>query len=83
MANYYFMECCLEHQKTRIIKECNLMGCEGKHHFQEHFIEKKDDRKKLAHFYAEENEVSDSDSDLDFLSSFIDNQEKGNELSFY
>ena len=32
---------------------------------------------------AEENEVSDSDSDLDFLSSFIDNQEKGNELSFY
>ena len=32
---------------------------------------------------AEENEVTDSDSDLDFLSSFIDNQEKGNELSFY
>ena len=32
---------------------------------------------------AEENEVNDSDSDLDFLSSFIDNQEKGNELSFY
>ena len=32
---------------------------------------------------TEENEVSDSDSDLDFLSSFIDNQEKGNELSFY
>ena len=52
MANYYFMECCLEHQKTRIIEECNLMGCEGKHHFQEHFIEKKDDRKKLVHFYC-------------------------------
>ena len=32
---------------------------------------------------AEENEVSDSDSDLDSLSSFIDNQENGNELSFY
>ena len=32
---------------------------------------------------AEENEVSDYDSDLDSLSSFIDNQEKGNELSFY
>ena len=32
---------------------------------------------------AEENEVSDSDSDWDSLSSFIDNQENGNELSFY
>ena len=32
---------------------------------------------------AEENEVSDSDSDLDSLSSFIDNQENSNELSFY
>ena len=32
---------------------------------------------------AEENEVSEYDSDLDSLSSFIDNQEKGNELSFY
>ena len=32
---------------------------------------------------AEENEVSDYDSDLDFLSSFIYNQHKGNELSFY
>ena len=32
---------------------------------------------------AEENEVSDYDSDLDSLSSFIDNQHKGNELSFY
>ena len=30
---------------------------------------------------AEENEVSEYDSDLDSLSSFIDNQ--GNELSFY
>ena len=30
---------------------------------------------------AEENEVSDSDSDWE--SSFIDNQENGNELSFY
>ena len=32
---------------------------------------------------AEENEVSDYDSDLDSLSSFIDNQENGSELSFY
>ena len=32
---------------------------------------------------AEENEVSEYDSDLDSLSSFIDNQENGNELSFY
>ena len=32
---------------------------------------------------AEENEVSDYDSDLDSLSSFIYNQHKGNELSFY
>ena len=32
---------------------------------------------------AEENGVSDYDSDFDSLSSFIDNQEKGNELSFY
>ena len=32
---------------------------------------------------AEENEVSDYDSDLDSLSSFIDSQGKGNELSFY
>ena len=32
---------------------------------------------------AEENEVSDSDSDLDSLSSFIDNQENSNKLSFY
>ena len=32
---------------------------------------------------AEENEISDYDSDLDSLSSFIDNQENGNELSFY
>ena len=32
---------------------------------------------------AEENEVSDSDSDLDSLSPFIGNQENGNELSFY
>ena len=31
---------------------------------------------------AEENEVSDYDSDLDSLSSFIDSQGKGNELSF-
>ena len=44
-SNYYVMECCFEHQKTRIIEECDLMGCEGKHHFQEYFIEKKDDRK--------------------------------------
>ena len=51
-SNYYFMECCFEHQKTRIIEECNLMGCEGKHHFQEYFIGKKDDRKKLARFYC-------------------------------
>ena len=46
------MECCFDYQKTRIIEECNLMGCEGKHHFQEYFIEKKDDRKKLAYFYC-------------------------------
>ena len=46
------MECCFDYQKTRITEECNLMGCEGKHHFQEYFIEKKDDRKKLAHFYC-------------------------------
>ena len=45
-SNYYVMECCFEHQKTRIIEECDLMGCEGKHHFQEYFIEKKYDRKK-------------------------------------
>ena len=32
---------------------------------------------------AGENEVSGDDSDLDSLSSFIDNQENGNELSFY
>ena len=32
---------------------------------------------------SKENEVSDSDSDLDSLSSFIDNQENSNELSFY
>ena len=32
---------------------------------------------------AEENEVSDSDSDWDSLLSFIDNQENSNELSFY
>ena len=32
---------------------------------------------------AEENEISDYDSDLDSLSSFIDNQENGSELSFY
>ena len=32
---------------------------------------------------AEENEVSDSDSDWDSLLSFIDNQENCNELSFY
>ena len=32
---------------------------------------------------AEENEVSDYDSDLDSLWSFIDNQENSNELSFY
>ena len=32
---------------------------------------------------AEENEVSDYDSDLDSLSSFIDNQKNGNELSFH
>ena len=32
---------------------------------------------------AEENEGSDYDYDLDSLSSFIDNQENGNELSFY
>ena len=50
MANYYFMECCFEHEKTRIIEECNVMGCERKHHFQEYFIEKKDDRKKLTRF---------------------------------
>ena len=51
-SNYYFMECCFEHQKTHIIEECDLMGCEGKHHFQEYFIEKKDDRKRLARFYC-------------------------------
>ena len=51
-SNYYFMECIFEYQKTRIIEECDLMGCEGKHHFQEYFIEKKDDRKKLACFYC-------------------------------
>ena len=45
-SNYYFMECFFEYQKTRIIEECDLMGCEGKHHFQEYFIEKKYDRKK-------------------------------------
>ena len=50
-SNYYFMECCFEHQKTHIIEECDLMGCEGKH-FQEYFIEKKDDRKRLARFYC-------------------------------
>ena len=32
---------------------------------------------------SKENEVRDSDSDLDSLSSFIDNQENGNKLSFY
>ena len=32
---------------------------------------------------AEENEVSDYDSYLDSLLSFIDNQEKGNELGFF
>ena len=32
---------------------------------------------------AEENEVSDYDYDLDSFSLFIDNQENGNELSFY
>ena len=32
---------------------------------------------------AEENEFSNYDSDLDSLSSFISNQENGNELSFY
>ena len=32
---------------------------------------------------AEENEVSNYDSDLDSLSSFISNQENGNKLSFY
>ena len=32
---------------------------------------------------AEENQVSDYDSDLDSLSSFIENQENGNELSFH
>ena len=26
------------------------MGCERKHHFQEYFVEKIDDRKKLARF---------------------------------
>ena len=51
-SNYYFMECCFEHQKTHIIEKCDLMGCEGKHHFQKYFIEKKDDQKKLAHFYC-------------------------------
>ena len=50
-SSYYVMECCFEHQKTRIIEECDLMGCERKHHFQEYFIEKKYDRKKLARFY--------------------------------
>ena len=39
------MECCFEYQQTCIIEECNLMGWEGKHHFQEYFLEKKDDRK--------------------------------------
>ena len=48
-SNYYFMECYFEHQKSHIIEECDLMGCEGKHHFQKYFIKKKDDRKKLAH----------------------------------
>ena len=52
MAHYCFMECCFEFQKTRIIEECNLMGCERKHHFQEYFVEKEDDRKKLARFYC-------------------------------
>ena len=46
------MECCFEYQQTCIIEECNLMGWEGKHHFQEYFVEKKDDRKKLACFYC-------------------------------
>ena len=46
------MESCFEHQKTRIIEECDLMGCEGKNHFQEYFIEKKDDRKKFSRFYC-------------------------------
>ena len=32
---------------------------------------------------AEENQVSDYDSDLDSLSPFIENQENGNELSFH
>ena len=32
---------------------------------------------------AEGNQVSDYDSDLDSLSSFIENQENGNELSFH
>ena len=51
-SNYNFMESCFEHQKTRIIEEYDLMGCEEKHHFQEYFIEKKDDRKKFSRFYC-------------------------------
>ena len=51
-SNYYFMECCFEHQQTHITEECDLVGCGRKHHFQGYFIEKKDDRKKLTRFYC-------------------------------
>ena len=52
MSHYYFMECYFDYEKTRIIEEFNLMRCERKHHFQEYFVEKKYDRKKLARFYC-------------------------------
>ena len=37
-SHYYFMECCFEHQKTCIIEEFDLMGGEGKHHFQKNYL---------------------------------------------
>ena len=39
MANYHFMDCCFDYKKSRINEECNLMGCKGKHYFQEYFRE--------------------------------------------
>ena len=37
---WYFMECYFDYQKTQKIEDCNLMGCERKHNFQEYFIKK-------------------------------------------
>ena len=39
MANYHFMDCCFDYKKSRIIEECNLISCKGKHYFQEYFHE--------------------------------------------